>query len=89
MKTRTVNVTQRDIDLARSSDPLIPTAQSCPVARAMCRVMKKKLGYCLAGHFSLKFARNQFLDTPENVLAFEIAFDNGKDVQPFTFTVSY
>ena len=85
--TKVINVTDRDIELG------VPREDgACPVARAVARSFKKKIGtFSVAGDISREL-HGEYLTlcfVPKEARNFIKRFDNDRGVAPFSFVIEY
>ncbi len=78
---KTITVTKVDI-----KDGIRFSSQSCPVAKALNRDCPSKRAYWSVGPVTLSFYPRKFT-TPLEVQSFIKAFDAGKRVKPFSFSL--
>jgi hypothetical protein len=83
MKTKTINVTQHDID-----NGIADSNKSCPVALAIRRAFKKGKPYALVGWYTIGIGTKR-INTPSVVRNFIYDFDKKSEVEPFSFTLEY
>ena len=78
-----INVTQRDIDMGEPG-----MVCRCPIARALCRGLKKKLGTITVFLSNASVDGCDWMHLPEECVAFQKRFDNGNvSCGPFSFEV--
>lgn len=79
-----IEVTQEDIDHGEKKK-----CMECPVARAINRAHKGARAavgdYCIG--IKTGFLKTETVPTPPEVQAFVLAFDAGRPVSPFTFSL--
>ena len=78
---KTITVTKADI-----KEGIRFSSQSCPVAKALNRACPSKRDYWSVGPVTMSFYPRKF-KTPSDVQRFIKAFDAGKRVKPFSFTL--
>ena len=87
-KTITFSVTQGDIDKGKRGSPYY-----CPIAQSYMRRFRTALASALTkdiriwGHHLGLDRKPQWYSLPRKATAFTHAFDRGKPVKPFRFTV--
>lgn len=82
-RRKVINVTQRDIEMGEPEEPF-----ACPVARAVARAFKKKIGYVGVNGDEFEMRRG-YVKAPKSVETFVNKFDKLETVAPFTFTLEY
>lgn len=85
MKTKTVNITRRDIKLGvrPKSEDCVVESYDCPVARAASRVFRVR---CAASRDCIVLPDDE-IDLPDEAKEFIERFDCGQMVHPLKFTV--
>ena len=84
MKTKIITVTQKDID-----SPIINRRLDCPVAKAINRAFKEKMGFASVGRTSIVLRAGDRYSLCKEASDFINRFDGEEEVEPFTFTLRY
>lgn len=88
MKRVRVEVTTEDIRKARSYRGNLPPTKQCPIARATCRALGKKLGAVQVGPEGIYGAAVNRNRLPlARISRFISKFDAEEEVSPFSFTL--
>lgn len=82
MKTITVNVTSEDILRGIRNN-----CHFCPIALALKRKLKNQDAWVGPTEFFLGHSYDQYIDIPNICINFMSTFDEGKYVDPFSFTI--